>query len=68
MTAVKRWNYTVRRKQVEIYELDYENGVPKYYLWETVTEKNKELLKIMHFPEISLTFEELFDEIGGEGR
>lgn len=62
------WLVDWRKKQVEIYELDYENGVPKYYLWETVTEKNKELLKIMHFPEISLTFEELFDEIGGEGR
>lgn len=50
-------------KRVEIYNLDYENEVPKYYLWKIITEENKEELKIVHFPRVDITFDELFDEI-----
>ena len=50
-------------RKVEIYNLDYENEVPKYYLWKIITDKNKEELKIVHFPDLKITFDELFDEI-----
>lgn len=50
-------------KEVEIYELDYENDIPKYFLWNKITENNKSELKIIHFPGISITFDELFAEI-----
>lgn len=57
------WIVDWRQKQVEIYELDYENNIPKYYLWKTITEENKDELKIVHFPGIKITFDELFDEV-----
>ena len=57
------WIVDVKKKQVEIYELDYENDEPKYYLWKIITEENKDELKIIHFPNIKITFEELFEEI-----
>lgn len=57
------WIVDWRKRIIEIYDLDYENTIPKYYLWETITEKNKEALKIIHFPDIKITFDELFDEI-----
>ena len=50
-------------RKVEIYNLDYENEVPKYYLWKIITDKNKEELKIVHFPDLKITYDELFDEI-----
>ena len=50
-------------RKVEIYELDYKNGIPKYYLWKTITDENSRELKIIHFPNVKITFEELFDEI-----
>ena len=57
------WIVDWRRKKIEIYELDYENGIPKYYLWETITESNKDELKLINFPSVKITFDELFDEI-----
>lgn len=57
------WIVDWREKQVEIYELDYEAGVPKYYLWKVITEKNKGELKLVHFPNVKISFDELFDEI-----
>ena len=57
------WIVDIRIKQVEIYELDYDNGVPKYYLWKTITENNKDELIILHFSGIKITFDELFEEI-----
>ena len=57
------WIVDWRKKTVEIYELDYENDVPKYYLWETITEENKDELKIIHFPNVKITFDELFEEM-----
>lgn len=50
------WIVDWRKKRVEIFNLDYdENGEPQYYSWETITEDNKEDLKI--------TFDKLFAEV-----
>ncbi len=57
------WIVDWREKKVEIYELDYENKIPKYYLWKVITETNKQELKIIHFPNVTITFDELFEEI-----
>ena len=57
------WIADWRKKQVEIYELDYDKGIPKYYLWKTVMDENKNELKIIHFPNIKITFDDLFEEI-----
>lgn len=51
------------KKEIEIYMLDYENDIPKYYLWKIISEKNKNDLKIVHFPNIKISFEDLFDEV-----
>ena len=57
------WIVDVKEKKVEIYELDYENDIPKYYLWKIVTKENKEELEIIHFPNVKITFDHLFEEI-----
>lgn len=58
------WIVDLKKKQVEIYNLDYEeNGKPQYYLWKIITEQNKEELKIVHFPNLKITFDELFAEV-----
>lgn len=57
------WIVDWRKKEVEIYELDYENDTPKYFLWKKIMENNKDELKIIHFPSINITFDELFDEV-----
>lgn len=58
------WIVDWRRKQVEIYNLDYDqDGSPQYYLWETITEGNKEELKFVHFPNLKITFDDLFAEV-----
>ena len=45
------WIVDWQKKRVEIYNLDYdENKEPQYYLWDIITEDNKEKLKIVHFP------------------
>ena len=56
------WIVDWRKRQVEIYTLDYdENGNPQYYLFNTVTEENKNELNIVHFPHIKIGFDELFN-------
>lgn len=56
------WVVDWRKRQVEIYVLDYNSdGNPQYYLFKTVTEKNKNDLCIVHFPHIKITFDELFN-------
>lgn len=57
------WIVDWRERRVEIYELDYEDGVPKYYLWKVITEANKRELRLLHFPNIEISFDELFEEI-----
>lgn len=53
----------MRKKKIEIYELDYENDIPKYFLWKVITQDNKKELQIIHFPNVKITFDELFEEI-----
>lgn len=61
------WIVDWQKKKVEIYNLDYDgNGEPQYYLWETITEQNKEELKIVHFPSLNITFDKLFAEVDME--
>ena len=36
------WIVDWRKRTVEIYELDYEGEIPKYYLLKTITEENKD--------------------------
>lgn len=61
------WIVDWQKKKVEIYSLDYdENGQPQYYLWETITEQNREALKIVHFPGLKITFDQLFAEVDME--
>lgn len=58
------WIVDWRKKEVEIYELDYQSNIPQYYLWKVITQKNKSELKLIHFPNVKITFDELFEEIG----
>lgn len=56
------WIVDWRKRTVEIYNLDYdENQEPQYYLFQTVAEKNKEELGLVHFPHIEINFDMLFD-------
>lgn len=57
------WIVDWKEKKVEIYELDYDGTVPRYYLWKIITEENKDQLKIIHFPDVEIMFDDLFDEI-----
>ena len=57
------WIVDWRKKKIEIYELDYENDIPKYSLWKVITQDNKKELQIIHFPNVNITFDELFEEI-----
>ena len=62
MEVSEYWIVDWRKRQVEIYILDYdENETPKYYLHNTITEHNKEELRIIHFPNIKIDFDELFN-------
>ena len=60
------WIVDWRKKQVEIYILSPdENSIDdaEYRLITTVTERNKEELKIQMFPNIAISFAQLFDGI-----
>lgn len=57
------WIVDWEQKKVEIYQLDYENNVPRYYLWKVIREENQDELKIIHFPNVKITFDELFEEV-----
>lgn len=60
------WIVDWRQKQVEIYILSPdENSIDdaKYKLMATITEQNKEHLKIYMFPSVKIDFDQLFDGI-----
>ena len=57
------WIVDWRKKTVEIYELDYDGEIPKYFLRKTITEEKKDELHLLHFPNIKITFDELLEEI-----
>ena len=56
------WITDWRKKQVEIYMFDWkEDGTSYSYLFKKVTEKNKEELQLVMFPDLKITFGELFN-------
>ena len=56
------WIVDWEKRQVEIYNLDYdEHQEPQYHLFKTVTKENKQELEIIHFPHIKIDFDELFN-------
>lgn len=56
------WIVDWRKKQVEIYLFDgREDGTIFPYLYNTITEKNKDELQIVMFPNLKITFDQLFD-------
>lgn len=56
------WIVDWRKKQVEIYLFDFDKNDNVYpYLYKTVTEENKEELGLVMFPNLKITFDELFD-------
>ena len=57
------WIVDWRERKVEIYTLDYDKEIPKYYLWKTITRSNKDALKMIHFPNVKITFDELFEKL-----
>lgn len=55
------WIVDWRKKQVEIYLNDgREDGTTYFYLYKTVTEKNKDELQLVMFPHLKTDFDELF--------
>lgn len=57
------WMIDIQKRKIEMYDLDYENGEPKYFLIDTVTDNNKEELHLIHFPHIKIDFDQLFDGV-----
>ena len=57
------WNVDIWKRSIEIYDLDYKNDLPEYFLIDTVTAENKKDLHLLHFPHIKIDFEQLFDGI-----
>lgn len=56
------WIVDWRKKQVEIYMFDFKDDDTSYsYLYKTVTAENKEELQIVMFPNLHISFDELFD-------
>lgn len=56
------WIVDWHTRKIEIYTLDYDaKGEPEYFLFQTVTEENKEALRIVHFPHVRVDYDELFD-------
>lgn len=62
MEVDEYWIVNWEKREIEIYNLDYdENQEPKYHLFKTITRKNKDKLEIVHFPNINISFDEMFD-------
>ena len=52
-------NYTW--EVIYIYDLDYQDDVPKYYLFKIIHNENKDELRMIHMPNVKIDFDELFD-------
>lgn len=57
------WMIDLWKRTIEIYDLDYEDGTPEYFLIDTVTKENKKDLHLIHFPHIKIDFDQLFEGI-----
>ena len=56
------WIADWRKKQVEIYMFDFREDDTSYaYLYKTVTAENKDELQMVMFPNLHISFDELFD-------
>lgn len=56
------WIVDWRSKKVEIYLFDFdEKDRPYPYLFKTVTKENEKDLQFVMFPNLKITFDELFD-------
>lgn len=54
------WIIDLWKRSIEVYDLDYENDDPQYFLIDTVTKENSKDLHLIHFPHIKIDFEQLF--------
>lgn len=54
------WIIDLWKRSIEVYDLDYKNNDPKYFLIDTVTKENSKDLHLIHFPHIKIDFEQLF--------
>lgn len=54
------WIIDLWKRSIQVYDLDYENDDPKYFLIDTVTKENSKDLHLIHFPHIKIDFEQLF--------
>ena len=62
MEVDEYWIVDWEKRQVEIYNLDYdEQGEPCYHLFKTITKGNKHELEIVHLPNNKIDFDEMFD-------
>lgn len=57
------WILDIQKRTIELYDLDYENGRPDYYLVDTITSDRKDSLHLIHFPHIQIDFDRLFDGV-----
>lgn len=57
------WIIDMQKRTIEMFDLDYKNGKPEYFLVDTATGKNKEEIHLIHFPHIKIDFEQLFDGV-----
>ena len=56
------WIVDWRKRQVEIYMFDWDDSDKAYpYCYKTVTEDNKDELQLVMFPNLKISFDELFD-------
>lgn len=62
MEVDEYWIVDWEKREIEIYNLDYdEHQEQQYHLFKTITEDNKDELRIVHFPNIKIDFDELFN-------
>ena len=57
------WIIDIQKRTIEMFDLDYRNSEPEYFLVDTVTGKNKEEIHLIHFPHIKIDIEQLFDGV-----
>lgn len=57
------WIIDIRKRTIEIYDLDYKNGEPEYFLVDTIAKDNANELHLVHFPHIKIDFNQLFDGV-----
>lgn len=55
------WIVDWRNREIYIYDLDYQDDVPKYYLFKIIHNENKDELRMIHMPNVKIDFDELFD-------